>query len=363
MSVTNDFVPFCPTDTGTNLLEQSAYLASPDLPIGNQPGVASSQLNNKALRQGTAIASQLAQFVANQTQTNVNDNGVSTQFLAQIQATLQPFAPNMTSLLSGSGTFNQTFYFMIASGNATAGATYTNNSITYTVITTISAGTLLRSTGGGFPTTSGTLTKASGTGDSTIAFYAYRSALFIRVKMVGGGGGGGSSAGGGTGGGTGGTTTFGSSFLTTTGGVGGVGGSPGAGGAATIGSGPVGIALSGSGGQAASYTGTGGAYAAGTLGGTSPFGGSGYGGIPGGGMAVAAAANSGSGGGGGATTLSSVFAGASGGAGGFIDCIINAPSGTYSYVIGAAGTAGTAGAGAAGSAGGSGGIWVEENFQ
>ncbi len=50
MSATNDFVPFCPMDTGTNLLSQADYLTDPDLPIGNQPGVARLQLVNKSSR-------------------------------------------------------------------------------------------------------------------------------------------------------------------------------------------------------------------------------------------------------------------------------------------------------------------------
>jgi len=46
---TNNFLPFSPTDTGTNLLTQVEYAAATDRTIGNQPGVASSKLNNKAI--------------------------------------------------------------------------------------------------------------------------------------------------------------------------------------------------------------------------------------------------------------------------------------------------------------------------
>ena len=43
--------------------------------------------------------------------------------------------------------------------------------------------------------------------------------------------------------------------------------------------------------------------------------------------------------------------------------IINSPSATYSYTVGAGGSAGSAGtSGNAGSAGGSGGIWVTEHY-
>ncbi len=65
-----------------------------------------------------------------------------------------------------------TYYaFTITAGNATTGATYTNNSITYTVVRTVAAGTTLYVTGTANSTTSGsTLTKASGTGDATLTF-------------------------------------------------------------------------------------------------------------------------------------------------------------------------------------------------
>ncbi len=66
--------------------------------------------------------------------------------------------------------------FTVTSASALAGATYTNNGHTYTVTTTLSSGTTLVATGdAGLPQTSGTLTKASGTGDSTITFSAVSS--------------------------------------------------------------------------------------------------------------------------------------------------------------------------------------------
>ena len=66
------------------------------------------------------------------------------------------------------------YTFTVTSANATAGATYTNNGITFTVVTTIAAGTTLVCTANGFPVaTSGVLTKATGTGDATITFSTY----------------------------------------------------------------------------------------------------------------------------------------------------------------------------------------------
>jgi hypothetical protein len=63
------------------------------------------------------------------------------------------------------------YTFTVTAANATAGATYTNNGITYTVVTTITAGTTLvmTATTSQIPT-GATLTKATGTGDATITF-------------------------------------------------------------------------------------------------------------------------------------------------------------------------------------------------
>ena len=64
------------------------------------------------------------------------------------------------------------YMFSVTSANATSGATYTNNGNTYTVSDTIAAGTRLFCSQASAPQTSGTLTKASGTGDATITFSA-----------------------------------------------------------------------------------------------------------------------------------------------------------------------------------------------
>ncbi len=73
---------------------------------------------------------------------------------------------------------NGQYYFTITSGNATVGATYTNNAQTFTVVNTIAAQTKLVCTGTGAPAASGTLTKSAGTGDATITFsLAYNSSF------------------------------------------------------------------------------------------------------------------------------------------------------------------------------------------
>jgi hypothetical protein len=186
-----------------------------------------------------------------------------------------------------------------------------------------------------FTSGSGTYTKPAGV-------------LWIRVRLIGGGGGG-SGAGTSPGtGGTGGNTTFGTSLLT------GSGGSPPAGGAASGGN----VNLTGG---AGGYPVPGLTNAPGGSGGNGPFGGAGQG-VFSGNAGEAAATNTGSGGGGGGTSTGT-SPGVGGGAGGYVEAIINSPSATYSYAVGAGGTAGTAGTGgAAGGAGGSGLIIVEEHY-
>jgi hypothetical protein len=63
-----------------------------------------------------------------------------------------------------------TYIFTVTAANATVGSTYTNNGATFTVDLTITGTTTLTTNGSGAPTSSGTLTKASGTGDATITF-------------------------------------------------------------------------------------------------------------------------------------------------------------------------------------------------
>lgn len=70
----------------------------------------------------------------------------------------------------------------------------------------------------------------------------------------------------------------------------------------------------------------------------------------------AASANTGGGGAGGASVTTTISGGGGGGAGEYVELIINSPSGTYTYTIGAGGTS------AAGSAGGSGVILVDEIY-
>jgi hypothetical protein len=200
-------LPFCGTDTGTNLPTQGDYAIDPNRAIGNSPGVASSKLNNKPIRQATFMTSQLAQMVSDLTGADVLDDANTTKLLAIMNAALKALPPVKSQYAAGSTTHYATYYFFIASGDATTGATYTNNGFTYTVSATIAAGVILQAKGTGVPAVSGTLTKSGGTGDSTLTFYAFRKPLYADFEIVGGGGGGGgdpagvASAGGGGAGG------------------------------------------------------------------------------------------------------------------------------------------------------------------
>jgi len=333
MTIENDFLPFCGTDTGTNLEEQAAYLADPNRLIGNQPGIASSKFNNKAIRQGTFIASQLAQYVANQTGANVLDDGVTANFFAQLSAAIEPLPTIYSFLTSGSGTYNASFVFFLSpTGSASSGATYTNNGVTYTVSATVASAGQVIMTGNGAPLVQGTLTKASGTGDATITFLAVRAPVSYKIFAVGGGGGGSGSGSGAGNGGAGGNTTFGTSLIVANGGNGGI------------------LASGVSGGSA-------------SLGGLSGISGTGNSGGVYGGGAANFAGNYGAGGGGAASATFSATGGW-GGAGGNVEAVINSSLlYSYPYAAGAAGTLGTNGSGGANGAPGiSGALIIEARY-
>jgi hypothetical protein len=190
------------------------------------------------------------------------------------------------------------------------------------------------------------------------------SIIWIEVEMVGDGGGGGGGTSSGTSGGAGSGTTF--SVMTASGGSGGGGTSTfpggGAGGSASLGSGPIGIALTGASGTAGppiiNFSGIGGPG--------TPFGGGGGGSASQVSSTAPATPNTGSGGasGPGANTVGGP--GGSGGAGGYIKAIISGSllsgiiSGGAAYSVGPGGTAG--GGPYPGGAGGSGIIVVTEYY-
>jgi len=275
-----------------------------------------------------------------------------------------PPAPSVQKFTSGSGTYNKNYTFLISSGSATVGATYTNNGVTYTVYETVASATLVVMSGSGASSITGTLTKASGTGDATLTFSYVWAPRYLRVQCVGGGGGGGgagtASA---TSGGSGGGSTFGSTLVVGNGGGGGsaanntvAGLSGGSGGAGSSTSTRAITATGGGGGCGISspLSGTV-STATGGIGGNSYF--SGAAANPNATSAGLSGVNGGGGSGGGCYDGASLLAGGSGGgAGGYAEVIIPNPTATYAYVVGGGGAAG--GAGTSGNAGGAGGAGI-----
>lgn len=273
-------------------------------------------------------------------------------------------APTMQTFTSGSSTYNKNYAFVISSGSATVDATYTNNGVTYTVYATVASATLVYMRGNGAPAASGTLTKASGTGDASLTFSSVLSPLYLVVTAVGGGGGG---AGGGTtavNGNVGNATTFGSSLITAGAGAGGAGTSGGDGGSATATGLKAILAIGGYGGSG-NQTSNSDGYQAGPQGGSSYLGGAGSGNGAAGAGTNGKTNTGGGGGGGGFTTALSGQVGGGGGAGGsVVRAYIPSPAATYAYAVGAGGAGVSGGtSGEAGGAGGSGVVIVEEFYR
>lgn len=359
-----DFLPFCGTTSGTNLPAQSDYITNTNRTQGNQPGIASSKYSNKPLRQATAITSQLAQFISNSNGgVDVIDQDDMSNVLSLITGSLLRIAPVFTPLTSGTGTFFLRYIFFLESANATAGATYSNNGQTFTVVNTISAGSQIVMTATGNPTANGVLTLVTGTGDSTINFFMYRKPVALEVKLLGGGSGGGGSGTSGYGSGqNGGDSTFGT--LTASGAVGGTVGTGAVGGLFTIGSGwDSGQGFYGSDGGGSNDIGTGSPLLGGGVGGAGPFGGNGVSGYD---AASAAKDNSGAGGAGGAAGSAGVGTGPGGSSGGYIIAYASGSNllSSYPYGIGAGGPGGTPGAsGTPGTTGGSGVALLMQLYQ
>lgn len=79
----NQFLQFA-IGGSANVESQTDYAADPLRTNGNQPGIAVSAFNNKAIRQATFVASALAQYMVNQTGLDVNDDGVQSNFLTTL---------------------------------------------------------------------------------------------------------------------------------------------------------------------------------------------------------------------------------------------------------------------------------------
>lgn len=263
-----------------------------------------------------------------------------------------------------SGTSHTRSIAFVVSGvtTAAAAATYTNNGSTFTVRQAYASGAnYIIFSGTGTPTSSGTLTKSAGTGDSTITFSEALTPISIDyvVQAAGGGGGGSGTAtpgAGATGGNS--TLTVALGTVTANGGGGGAwahqtGGARGSYGLSTV-TNAYGVEGGGGGGS----TGTGSElYWPGGTGGEAGCGG-------GGGNSAANAGTNGGGGAGG-TVAGTGGPGSGGGGGGCVRGTAPAAGVTsWTFAVGAGGTAGSAGGGSGtvGGTGGDGYLALTENF-
>lgn len=83
MTLEVDFVPFA-TGSGANVTAQSTYIAETSTSAGFSSGVAVSADCNKAWRQGTSMAAAVANFMANELNANVLDNGSISTLTTQL---------------------------------------------------------------------------------------------------------------------------------------------------------------------------------------------------------------------------------------------------------------------------------------
>jgi hypothetical protein len=191
-------IPSAQTVTLANgSLSETDYLALLKLPANSSAATIYSDLVNLAAKldadiSGTSTAQDIALLVkaaldstgsfttptpvAGVIQTTLNSPGTAA---APTSAVVNP-AFQTSILTAGVSQITQitaldtnTYIFTVSSANATAGDTYSNNGQTFTVRTTIVAGSTLTCTGTGSPTSSGTLTKLAGSGDNSITFSSF----------------------------------------------------------------------------------------------------------------------------------------------------------------------------------------------
>lgn len=98
----NDILLFA-HDPAANVQTQAEYLADAQREIGHQPGIAKAELENKALRQASLVASGVAQFLADLQATDIEDTltpaNISTIMQAVLAALIQAASyKNLASL-------------------------------------------------------------------------------------------------------------------------------------------------------------------------------------------------------------------------------------------------------------------------
>lgn len=91
MPVENDFLYYAIVGS-PNVVSQATYAAASYIGPGLGSGILASAVYNKMIRQGTAGAAILAQFIVNQLNENVLDNGSLTTLVTQLTAAIQQSA-------------------------------------------------------------------------------------------------------------------------------------------------------------------------------------------------------------------------------------------------------------------------------
>lgn len=89
------------------------------------------------------------------------------------------WSPDSMFVAFGTSEIQYTFTITTPTIAPTAGAQYTNNGVTFTVVSC--AGTVLIAHGSGAPLASGTLTKTSGVGDATLTFSAFSNPVGVVI--------------------------------------------------------------------------------------------------------------------------------------------------------------------------------------
>lgn len=185
MPGTNTILPFCETDTTTNLLSDAAYLADAQRVIGNQSGTARSVLVNKALRQVTLVCSAVAQFTADNQAGNVSDSTavatVTSRFTAALNALIAAAISALSlasyALLGAAQTFTKAQRGAIVALPATTGTVTLDMSLANNFAGTLTGGITLANPTGLVEGQSGVIAITNGATPYTIAYGSYFKGL------------------------------------------------------------------------------------------------------------------------------------------------------------------------------------------
>jgi microcystin-dependent protein len=118
---TNEILTFAQAG-GANVLTQAAYAADAQTLTGNQPGIARAQLVNKALRQSSAVAAGVAQFLADFQVTAITDSLTPAQYSTIMRAALSAAGVFTTQSPGDNTTKAATTAFVTAAVNSAISA-------------------------------------------------------------------------------------------------------------------------------------------------------------------------------------------------------------------------------------------------